>query len=60
MAAQKRSGKESVELLDEDATRKEINQLREKDGNNVCADCGASGNAVQLATKYMTVDCMLC
>ena len=28
---------------DEDATRKQIHQLKEKEGNNVCADCGAAG-----------------
>jgi peroxiredoxin len=28
---------------DEDVTRKWIRQLKEKEGNNVCADCGAEG-----------------
>ena len=28
---------------DEDITRKSIRQLKEKEGNNVCADCGAEG-----------------
>ena len=32
---------------EEDTTRKQIHQLREKDGNNVCADCGAAGPGVE-------------
>ena len=31
------------ELEEEDVTRRQIHQLKEMDGNNVCADCGAAG-----------------
>ena len=27
--------------MDADETRKRIKELRERDGNNLCADCGA-------------------
>lgn len=28
---------------EEDTSRRQIHQLKEKEGNNVCADCGATG-----------------
>ena len=37
---------------DEDATRKQIRQLRGKEGNNVCADCGAAGQFVHEYLLY--------
>ena len=31
------------DLGEEDISRRQIHQLKEKEGNNVCADCGATG-----------------
>ena len=45
------NGSASASDLEEDITRKQINQLKEKDGNNVCADCGDKGKPGSIEKK---------
>lgn len=44
MATSRANGSVKASDVEEDVTRKQIRQLKEKDGNNVCADCGAIGH----------------